>query len=186
MAAGSAKLVCFLLHGQEYAADIANVVETLPVRPVTRVFLTPAWLAGIMNLRGDVVAVLDLSRLLGMPPTVVTDESRILLTRHGGRRAGLLVDGLAELRDVSLERLERPPRHARARGRRAHPRGGHLARRQRGARPRPRGTVRVGSAGVSQRSEELMARFRFPMFLKFWIGCTLLATLLIVGGLIVS
>ncbi|HTE51184.1 MAG TPA: chemotaxis protein CheW [Kofleriaceae bacterium] len=108
MAAGSAKLVCFLLHGQEYAADIANVVETLAVRPVTRVFLTPAWLAGIMNLRGDVVAVLDLSRLLGMPPTVVTDESRILLTRHAGRRAGLLVDGLAELR-ASQERLEPPP-----------------------------------------------------------------------------
>ena len=109
MAAGAAKLVCFLLHGQEYAADIANVVETLAVRPVTRVFLTPAWLAGIMNLRGDVVAVLDLSRLLGMPPTVVTDDSRILLTRHGGRRAGLLVDGLAELRDASPDRLEPPP-----------------------------------------------------------------------------
>lgn len=109
MAAGSAKLVCFLLHGQEYAADIANVVETLAVRPVTRVFLTPAWLAGIMNLRGDVVAVLDLSRLLGMSPTVVTDDSRVLLTRHGGRRAGLLVDGLAELRDVPPDRLEPPP-----------------------------------------------------------------------------
>jgi purine-binding chemotaxis protein CheW len=109
MAAGSAKLVCFLLHGQEYAADIANVVETLAVRPVTRVFLTPAWLAGIMNLRGDVVAVLDLSRLLGMAPTVVTDDSRILLTRHGGKRAGLLVDGLAELRHVEADQLEPPP-----------------------------------------------------------------------------
>jgi purine-binding chemotaxis protein CheW len=103
------KLVCFHLHGQEYAADIANVVETLVVRPVTRVFLTPAWLAGIMNLRGDVVAVLDLACLLGMPPTVLTEESRIVLTRHQGRRAGLLVDGLAELRSLDLTRIEPPP-----------------------------------------------------------------------------
>ncbi|HYU15492.1 MAG TPA: chemotaxis protein CheW [Candidatus Acidoferrum sp.] len=109
MAAGSAKLVCFLLRGQEYAADIASVVETLAVRPITHVFLTPAWLAGIMNLRGDVVAVLDLSQMLGMAPTILTDDSRIVLARHGGRRAGLLVDGLAELRTASLDRLEPAP-----------------------------------------------------------------------------
>jgi purine-binding chemotaxis protein CheW len=109
MSAGAAKLVCFFLHGQEYAADIANVVETLAVRPVTRVFLTPPWLAGIMNLRGDVVVVLDLSRLLGMAPTVITDESRIVLARHAGRRAGLLVDGLAELRAAPPDRLEPAP-----------------------------------------------------------------------------
>jgi purine-binding chemotaxis protein CheW len=108
-AAGAAKLVCFFLHGQEYAADIAGVVETLAVRPITRVFLTPPWMAGIMNLRGDVVAVLDLSRLLGMPPTIITDDSRIVLARHEGQRAGLLVDGLAELRMLDLGLLEPPP-----------------------------------------------------------------------------
>lgn len=108
-AAGTAKLVCFLLHGQEYAAEIGDVVETLAVRPITRVFLTPPWMAGIMNLRGDVVAVLDLARLLAMPPTLITDDSRIVLARHEGRRAGLLVDGLAELRTLDLAALEPPP-----------------------------------------------------------------------------
>jgi purine-binding chemotaxis protein CheW len=62
-----------------------------------------------MNLRGDVVAVLDLARLLGMAPTVFTDDSRIVLARHGGLRAGLLVDRLAELRVLDLARLEPPP-----------------------------------------------------------------------------
>jgi chemotaxis signal transduction protein len=109
MADSASKLVCFLLQGQEYAADIANVVETLAVRPITRVFLTPPWLAGIMNLRGDVVVVLDLSRLLGMAPTVITDESRIVLASHDGRRAGLLVDGLAELRAAERDHIEPTP-----------------------------------------------------------------------------
>jgi purine-binding chemotaxis protein CheW len=108
-AGGLAKLVCFFLHGQEYAADIAEVVETLAVRPITRVFLTPPWLAGIMNLRGDVVAILDLARLLGMPPTLLTDDSRIVLCRHQGRKAGLLVEGLAELRVLDLGAVEPPP-----------------------------------------------------------------------------
>ena len=107
--ARAAKLVCFLLNGQEYAAHIAEVIETLAVRPITRVFLTPPWLSGIINLRGDVVAVLDLARLLGMPATVVTDDSRIVLARHLGTRAGLLVDGLAELRTLDLAALEPAP-----------------------------------------------------------------------------
>lgn len=107
--ARTAKLVCFLLHGQEYAAPIGEVVETLAVRPITRVFLTPPWLAGIVNLRGDVVAVLDLARLLGMAETLITEDSRIVLARHNGTRAGFLVDGLAELRILDLGLLESPP-----------------------------------------------------------------------------
>jgi purine-binding chemotaxis protein CheW len=107
--AGTDKLVCFFLHGQEFAAHIADVIETLTVRPVTRVFLTPPWLAGIVNLRGDVVAVIDLARLLGMAPTLVTDDSRIVLARHQGTRAGFLVDALAELRALDLAQAEPPP-----------------------------------------------------------------------------
>ncbi|HUH04251.1 MAG TPA: chemotaxis protein CheW, partial [Kofleriaceae bacterium] len=64
-AGDAAKLVCFFLAGQEYAAPITEVKETMLLRPITRVFLTPPWLAGIINLRGDVVAVIDLARLLG-------------------------------------------------------------------------------------------------------------------------
>jgi purine-binding chemotaxis protein CheW len=104
-----AKLVCFYLRGQEYAAVIDEVKETMPLRPITRVFLTPPWLAGIINLRGDVVAVLDLAGLLGMSPTIVGDESRILIARVRGRTAGLLVDEMAELRVLDLRELQPPP-----------------------------------------------------------------------------
>lgn len=103
------KLVCFQLAGQEYGADIADVKESMAPRPVTRVFLTPPWLAGIMNLRGDVVPVIDLGRFLGFPPTPPSDDSRIVLAQKDGHRAGLLVDALAELREVDLGALAPPP-----------------------------------------------------------------------------
>ena len=103
------KLVCFYLHDQEYAADIADVKETMLVRPITRVFLTPQWLAGIINLRGDVVAVLDLAQLLGLPATTITDDSRILIARHDGKSAGIVVDRMAELRTLDLGSLQPPP-----------------------------------------------------------------------------
>jgi purine-binding chemotaxis protein CheW len=102
-------LVSFDVRGQRLGCPIAQVKETIVVRPMTRVFLTPSWVAGIINLRGDVVAVLDLAVLLGLGPTVPQPGTRIVIVQSGERTAGVLVDRLAEARTVDLDRLEAPP-----------------------------------------------------------------------------
>jgi chemotaxis signal transduction protein len=58
------KLLCFHVAGQDFGVRIAAVKETLPERPLTRLGLVPSFVAGLINLRGEVVAVLDLARLL--------------------------------------------------------------------------------------------------------------------------
>ena len=108
-AAARLRLVCFTLHDQEYGVAIESVKETLAVRPITRMFLTPPWLAGIMNLRGDVVAVLDLARFLGMPPTGTGDDSRIVVVRRGALVVGILVDRMAEVRQLDPAAILPPP-----------------------------------------------------------------------------
>jgi purine-binding chemotaxis protein CheW len=102
-------LVCFSLHDQEYGVAIADVKETLALRPIVRMFLTPDWLAGLMNLRGDVVAVLDLARFLGMPATITGDDGRVVVLRHKTLVAGVLVDRMAEVRVVPRDRLAPVP-----------------------------------------------------------------------------
>ncbi len=106
-------MICFFLGDQELAAPIEHVKETIVLRPITRVFLVPAWLAGIINLRGDVVAVIDLAALLGLTPMVIGPSSRILIARvtgpSGTRTAGLLVDRLAEVRHLDPASLVPPP-----------------------------------------------------------------------------
>jgi purine-binding chemotaxis protein CheW len=108
-AANRLRLVCFTLHDQEYGVAIESVKETLAVRPITRMFLTPPWLAGIMNLRGDVVAVLDLARFLGMAATGAGDDSRIVVVRRGALVVGILVDRMAEVRQIETAALAAPP-----------------------------------------------------------------------------
>lgn len=137
-AASQVKHVCFRMHGQEFALDIAAVRETMVVRPITRVFLAPPHFAGIINLRGDVVPVLDVAQLLGLPPIAMTHDTRIVLCQYrpgqvrgveGGAAepsggvaqpagndsagatlsAGILVDELGELRMLDLARIEPPP-----------------------------------------------------------------------------
>ncbi len=96
------KLVCFSIGDQEFGVPIEFVVETLELKPITKVFLTPEWILGIINLRGDIVAVLDLGRLMGMKATAITDHSRIVIVEQDGRSAGVVVDTITELRGVDL------------------------------------------------------------------------------------
>jgi purine-binding chemotaxis protein CheW len=110
-AASQVKHVCFRMHGQDFALDIAAVRETLALRPITRVFLTPPCFAGIINLRGDVVPVLDVAQLLGLPPIVTGHDAHIVLCLYRPEQilAGILVDELTELRTLDLDALEPPP-----------------------------------------------------------------------------
>lgn len=95
------RLVCFHLHGQEHALPIGSVRETLELRPITRIFLTPAWLAGIFSLRGELVPAIDVAQWLGLGPIVVGSTTRIIVLRNKARVLGLLADDLAELRTVA-------------------------------------------------------------------------------------
>jgi purine-binding chemotaxis protein CheW len=105
---GPLRLVCFELRGQELALPIGDVRETLPVQPVTRVFLTPACLAGVFSLRGEIVPAIDLGVLLGLARTELGDDSRIVVIELPLGTAGVLVDRLRDLRTLDGE-LEPPP-----------------------------------------------------------------------------
>ncbi len=118
---GVEKLVCFELAGQAFGLPIRSVKETLPLRPLTRVFLVEPVVAGLMNLRGEVVAVLDLARLVGLPhrpPRAGDPDAAVVVLRlrepSGGRAGaraacGLLVDRLIGVRDLPEGALHEPP-----------------------------------------------------------------------------
>lgn len=120
------KLLCFHVAGQDFGVPIAAVKETIPERPLTRLFLVPPFVAGLINLRGEVVAVLDLARLLQLERTADggrrTASSNIVILRasllagvrdprHAANRpaAGLFVDRLDGVRDVADAELRPPP-----------------------------------------------------------------------------
>lgn len=100
--------MCFDVRGQELALPIAEVRETLPMQPITRVVLTPPCLAGVFSLRGEIVPAIDLAVLLGLPRTQVRDDSRIVVLKNAGDPAGIVVDRLRDLRTLEGA-LEPPP-----------------------------------------------------------------------------
>ena len=140
------RLVCFELRGQELAFPIGDVRETLPIQPITRVVLTPACLAGVFSLRGDIVPAIDLSVLLGLRRVEVSDHSRIVVVDHEGATVGIVVDRLRDLRMLQ-EPLEPPPSNL----------APEIARLLAGVAATPTGTVRVLDAHAIINAEPLRA-----------------------------
>ncbi len=113
-AADQLQLVCFALADHRFGVPIDLVKEAVALRPITPVFLVPDFVRGIMNLRGEVVAVLDLLRLLGFSPSTISEHSRVVIARHGhgrdaGRITGLLADRLSGVTTVSPAAIRPPP-----------------------------------------------------------------------------
>lgn len=103
------RLVCFRVRDQELAFPIRFVRETIRMRPVTRVFLTPPWLVGIFSLRGEIVPAVDLSPWLGLPRAPIGEESRLVVLRLGSKVLAVLADELSELRVLDPALVAPPP-----------------------------------------------------------------------------
>ena len=89
--------------------DIRHVQEINRQLEVTRVPHASAEVRGVINLRGDVATVIDLRRLLDLPPGEVTRESRNLIVNIDGESIGLLVDRISDILTIEEDQVESPP-----------------------------------------------------------------------------
>lgn len=89
--------------GQRYLVALRDISEVLPVPEIQPVPLVQPWFLGMSNIRGNLYAVTDLARFLGVShqPSVITAESRLLLVHDDfDINAGFLIDSLAGLRNL--------------------------------------------------------------------------------------
>lgn len=89
--------------------DIAVVDEINRHHDVTRVPHAPPFVLGVLNLRGDVVTILDLAMVLRVPCVKTSRESRIVIVRSDEERIGLSVGRVADVVTVCPDRLDQVP-----------------------------------------------------------------------------
>jgi purine-binding chemotaxis protein CheW len=89
------ELVVVRLGGCRYALPMASVAEVGRPPALTRVPGLPAWVAGVANWRGRVLAVLDLRSLLAADTASLDRRGRLVVLHHGDVRVGLLVESVA-------------------------------------------------------------------------------------------
>jgi purine-binding chemotaxis protein CheW len=101
--------VTYRLAGEIYGIDVMLVQEVLRVPEIVPVPGAPSFILGIINLRGAVVTVLDTRKVFGLPPAELTEAARIVITESGKQVAGLLVDSVAEVVNISSSQIETAP-----------------------------------------------------------------------------
>jgi purine-binding chemotaxis protein CheW len=102
------QLVVFKVDKSEYALPVSNVGEILRMVAISPVPEAPAWLPGVINLRGRVIPVIDLRTRLGLPAVPVGINTPILVTEAEGHTVGLVADGVTELLTVPLDDIAPP------------------------------------------------------------------------------
>jgi purine-binding chemotaxis protein CheW len=89
--------------------DIQQVEEINRQLNITAVPHTPENVRGVVNLRGEVVTVVDLRRTLGLEPTVIAESTRNVVVRSRHERIGLLADRIADVIRAQSDDIESPP-----------------------------------------------------------------------------
>jgi len=103
------KLALFRVGSADYALDVANVREVVRWQTITPLPVAPRLIEGVIDLRGAVVPVVDLGRVLGMPAVAASGISRIAIVESDGLVMGLAVDAAVEVMSVDVAALEEPP-----------------------------------------------------------------------------
>ena len=102
------QIVAFKLAKEEYAIDILSVQEIIKPTAVTRVPKAPPYIEGVINLRGNVVPVINLRYRFALGEGNQTDASRIIILNVNDIKTGITVDSVTEVIRIKRDDIETP------------------------------------------------------------------------------
>ena len=107
------KYLIFLLGKEEFGITVLKIREIVPMQEIVAVPQAPAYIRGLINLRGSAIAVMDLRHRFGLRHIEDTERTCIVVAdvekNLGKLRIGLVVDGVAEVQSLAANDIEPPP-----------------------------------------------------------------------------
>ncbi|MFC4699901.1 chemotaxis protein CheW [Glaciecola siphonariae] len=101
--------VTYRLDEETYGINVMQVQEVLRYTEIAPVPGAPNYVMGIINLRGNVVTVIDTRARFGLPPSEITDNSRIVIIESDEHVVGILVDSVAEVVYLRSSEIDSAP-----------------------------------------------------------------------------
>jgi len=91
------QIISFSVGAEEYGLELLRVKEVIRVREITRLPKAPSFVKGIINLRGDVIPIIDLRDKFGLKSGRDTQQTRVIVVEVDGRLVGLVVDSASQV-----------------------------------------------------------------------------------------
>lgn len=103
------QVVVFELAGQVYGIDIARVFEIIRMESLTAIPRAPEFVEGVINLRGQIIPVIDLRKRFSLPKAERTRSSCIIIVEMNEMQVGLIVDAVLEVMHLGADNIKPPP-----------------------------------------------------------------------------
>lgn len=107
--AEEAKFIIFSIAHEEYGVEVDKVRTIERMTSITRVPKTPAFVKGVINLRGIVVPIIDLRERFNLPQAEYSDNTRIIIVAVNEIEVGLIVDSASDVIDLDTDQIADPP-----------------------------------------------------------------------------
>jgi purine-binding chemotaxis protein CheW len=95
--AANRELLTFTIGAEEYCIDILKVQEIRGYDSVTRIANTPEFIKGVINLRGNIVPIIDLRLKLGLDTSSYDETTVVIILNLSGKTIGAVVDGVSDV-----------------------------------------------------------------------------------------
>jgi len=102
-------VITFTLARETYAVELKYVREVYPLRDLTPIPCTPSFMLGIINVRGEMCAVIELKRLFDLPESGLTNATRAVILQDGALELGIIADVVLGGRSVKVQDIAMPP-----------------------------------------------------------------------------
>ena len=106
------QLISFAIGDDDYGVDIQTVKEVIRKRDITRLPKAPVFVKGVINLRGDVIPILDLREKFGMDRKEYNEMTRVIVVEIDGRSVGMVVDSVSHVLRINKDQIEPAPPNA--------------------------------------------------------------------------
>lgn len=100
------EVVEFVLAHERYAIESRYIREVAPLENLTPLPCTPAFVLGIVNLRGEILSVIDIKKFFELPEQGLTDLNKIIVLQSGGMLFGILADAIAGVRRIPVAGIQ--------------------------------------------------------------------------------
>lgn len=102
----SLEVVEFILGPEHYALESSYIREIHPLSEFTPLPCTPAFVLGLVNVRGQILSIIDIKKLFDLPAKGLTDLNKVIVVHADHMELGILADAILGVRSIPLEELQ--------------------------------------------------------------------------------